>query len=220
MIDIFANEVFPFTVALMIMLAIALIEGVGLLLGTAVSSIIDNALPELDLDIDVSGAASQGALVKILGWMNVGKVPLLIIFVVFLMIFSIVGYAFQSMIHTIFGSYLPVVIAVILALFITFPVTRMVTNGMKQLIPKDETSALKRENFIGMVATITLGEARKNYPAEAKFKDSFNQTHYVMVEPEEEEAVLYQGDQVILSAESEKKGSYYAFKNENNHLVN
>ena len=52
--------------------------------------------------------------------------------------------------------------------------------------------------MIGRTALIILGQAKINFPAQAKVKDQFGQMHYVMVEPEQDET-FQQGQSVILT---------------------
>ena len=52
--------------------------------------------------------------------------------------------------------------------------------------------------MIGQPAKIILGIAQANSPAQAKVKDQFGQTHYVLVEPEQDES-FQQGQIVILT---------------------
>lgn len=51
---------------------------------------------------------------------------------------------------------------------------------------------------MGKVATITIGKASKGNAAQAMFKDDYNQKHYVMVEPEDENMFFSQGTTVVL----------------------
>jgi hypothetical protein len=65
------------------------------------------------------------------------------------------------------------------------------------------------------VATITLGEARQGSPAEARFRDQFGTTHYLMVEPDDGET--YQaGDNVLLV--QQRGAVYQCIRSDNKHL--
>ena len=59
---------------------------------------------------------------------------------------------------------------------------------------------LKQRNVYENIAfPLTLkGEAKQNYPAQAKVIDQFGQTHYILVEPELDE-IFQQGQSVILT---------------------
>ena len=78
------------------------------------------------------------------------------------------------------------------------PVVRISAALIARIIPKDETTAIHSEDLIGRTAQIILGDAKPNSPAQAKVKDQFGQTHYVLVEPELD-IVFQQGQEVILT---------------------
>jgi len=209
---LFAGEVFPFTVAIGIMFAIALLEGVGMLIGAGISNAIESVLPDIDFDIEAPDASGTGFFTKLLGWMYYGRVPVLVILVCFLTAFGLTGMTLQAFIHGAAGFYLPPLVAVAAALFASLPFTRGFTALMARILPKDETSAITAEDFIGKSAVITLGTAKRGQPAEAKFTDRFGQTHYVMVEPDEADAAFTPRDRLILSEKS--AFGYYVIKDE------
>jgi len=208
---LFDSGVLPFTVAIGLMFAIAMLEGVGMLIGAGFSGIIENILP--DIDVDVPDASASGLFTKLLGWMHYGRVPVLVILVCFLTAFGLTGMTMQAFVHGAVGFYLPSLIAVAAALFASLPFTRVFTALMARIIPRDETSAIAAEDFIGNNAVITIGTAVKGRPAEAKFADRFGQTHYVMVEPDEAGLEFTAQDRLILAEKSAK--GYYAIRDEN-----
>jgi hypothetical protein len=65
-------------------------------------------------------------------------------------------------------------------------------------MPKEETDAVSEETFVGKVATIIRGTAKRGFPAEAKLKDLSGQTHYILVEPDAEGDEFTQGAEVIV----------------------
>ncbi len=190
----------PFSAAIAIMVVIAVMEGVGTVLGMGLSSLIDGLLPDIDLDIDADlpDADSSMALSRILGWLRFGQVPALILFVIFLTSFGLVGLSLQRAVLSTFGSYMPGILASIIAFSASLPVVRVLGGGLAKILPKDETSAVSKSTFVGRVATVTLGVARKGSPAEAKLHDQFGQSHYIMVEPDLSGDEFKQGDQVLL----------------------
>ncbi|NKB60101.1 MAG: DUF1449 family protein [Alphaproteobacteria bacterium] len=211
----------PFAIALGLMLGIAVLEGTMTLLGAGLSDAIDSMLPDLDGDADVdigpdisdvngSGAdfgdasidhvevGSPNALSRLLGWLCVGKVPVLILLVAFLTMFGLTGLIVQSMVQGFLGFLLPSSLASIPAVIVAVPSVRFIGNGLSKLIPKDESTAVASDTFIGRVATITIGTARKGEPAEAKLTDRHGQTHYVMVEPDSAGETFETGTDVLL----------------------
>lgn len=204
----------PYTISLGLMLAIALLEGAGLILGIGIFSFLDNLLPDIDIDLDTN--VPDGVLTSFMGWMNFGRVPLLVIAVCFLAIFGLFGLIGQYLVFSSFGFLTPLLVSLPLVFLISLPITKSFTNFVHKVMPKDESSALSLEDFIGKSAIITLGKATFNSPAEAKVTDKYGQSHYFMVEPEEENVVFEQGESVLLSKINSH--GFYAIKNEYNSL--
>ena len=119
----------------------------------------------------------------------------------------------QKFLLVTFGRMLPAFIATIPALAISLPTVRVLGGVLNKIIPKDETSAVSKDTFIGRVAVITLGKSSKGNPAEGKVKDSFGKYHYIMVEPDNAGDIFVQGGQVLLVRRDGSK--FYAIKNEN-----
>lgn len=204
-----------FSAALALMLLIAVMEGALTLIGFGLSQMLDNLLPDLDLDADLPEGSHPNGLSRLLGWMRFGQVPALVILIVFLTTFGLLGIGVQMALQSLVGATLPTWLAAIPVLFVTLPCVRATTGLMQHIAIKDETEAISSNTFVGQVATITLGEAKQGSPAEARFTDKFGTTHYTMVEPDTDE-VFSQGDQVLLV---EKIGSTFkAIANANEHL--
>ncbi len=188
-----------FAGALALMLFIALLEGVSTLLGAGLSNIIDTLLPDTDIDFSIPDTSSS-ALSRLLGWLHVGRVPILVIVVVFLTAFGLIGFGIQSLLLGITGILWSSWLVGIAAFFGALPVVRVISGAIRKVIPQDESSAISEENYIGRIATITLGTAKYGYPAEAKLTDQYGQTHYLMVEPERQECEFTQGANVLVVA--------------------
>ena len=204
-----------FTMALVLMGMIAVLEGVSTIIGMGISELLESILPDVEFDI-ATADAPQSTLTKLLGWINFGKVPLLIIMVCFLTAFGVVGYLLQYLSQSLSTILLPQIIAVPIAFVIAMPFVRLFTSLLKKIMPRDESSALKEESFVGAMVTITLGTAKKGAPAEAKLVDKHGQTHYFMVQPESEEEMFEQGESVLLLRPS--SNGFYAIKNSNTAL--
>lgn len=222
MIDfILASQNLPFTIALTIMLIISFLEGVTSVLGAGISHLLDSILPEVsfDLDVDFDGPDidTPGGVYKFLGWLRLGQVPALVLFVIFLTSFGTGGLVIQSVFHQYMGFLLPGLLASAAALFVSIPCVRLFGGVLARIMPKDETEAVSEESFIGRIAVITLGKAKKGMPAQAKLKDEHGQTHYIMVEPDRENVVFEQGAPVLLVSQS--GAVFKAIVNESNALV-
>ncbi len=211
-----ADANMPFAIALTVMLGIAVLEGVAMLLGAGISGFIDSMLPEFDVDIDVdldadvdfdaspgidaSEVPAVAPLSRFLGWLRIGKVPILILLVILLTSFGLIGFFIQSLTHNLSGFYLPSSIASAASFAVSLPVMRVTALGLEKIMPKDETTAVTEQSLVGRVATITLGTAEKGSPAEAKVTDQHGLTHYVMLEPDEADTQFVSGQDVLLVA--------------------
>ena len=190
-----------FTGALAVMLLIAAVEGVGALIGASVSAHLQSLLPETDLDATLEIDASEAIVTpfrKALAWLRVGQVPILMLLVAFLTIFGLGGLVLQSLVMSVFGRYLPSGIAVTAVFAGSLLPLRAVGGVIARVIPMEETDAVTEDSFIGSVATITLGTARRGRPAEAKLRDVHGHTHYVMVEPDDPQAAFPAPTEVLI----------------------
>jgi hypothetical protein len=214
-----ASQNMPFTVALAVMLIIAFLEGVTMLLGSGIFSFIDSLLPELDIDADMDSPdfESSGLFSKLLSWLRIGEVPAIMLLVIFLTAFGLIGLGLQSFALRTLGSLLPGSFASIPAVLLGFPIVRLFGGLLGKLMPKDETEAVAETSFIGRIAVITLGNASPGNPAEAKLRDKFGQTHYVMVEPDESDERFENGTQVVLV--SQQGAIFKAIRNKSDALV-
>ncbi len=188
----------PFTVALLVMFAIAIAEGAAMVLGAGLSETLDAMLPDIDLEVDLDATGSS-VFTRLLGWLHVGKVPILMILIVFLTAFGLIGLVMQSMVKGVTGFYLPAWFASAPALFLALPVVRVGAGALGAIMPNDETEAVSSNTFIGRTAVITLGEAKAGSPAEAKVIDEHGYSHYIMVEPDSEGVSFKQGSSVLLT---------------------
>lgn len=193
----FLAENLPFAAALLLLLAIGVLEGVLLFFGAGFASVLESLVPQVDLDGPPS-PTGEGALSRLLGWLHIGRVPVLILLVVFLAAFGLIGLLMQGILHGVTGLLLPAWLAVAPAFLLSLPVVRVAGHGIAMIIPKDETEAVTESSFVGRVAVITLGTARQGGPAQAKLKDIHGYTHYVMVEPEAADETFATGTAVLL----------------------
>ncbi len=173
-----APEAMVFSAALVLMLAIGLIEALGLGASGA----------DLDLDLD-SG---------LLDWLGVGRVPLLILLVAFLAAFGGLGLAGQQAALALTGALAPVWIAIPAALVAALPATALLARGLARVMPHDETTAYEIDDLVGRAGTITVGRAREGSPARTRVIDPHGQPHHVLVEPNDPAAIFEEGDTVLL----------------------
>lgn len=193
-----ATQNLPFTVAICVMIAIAIAEGVALLLGVGLSETVDALLPDVDIDVGLNPEGAS-AFTRLLGWLHVGKVPVLMILIVFLTAFGIIGLVMQSTVTATFGAPLPGWLASVPVFLLSLPVVRGSAGILATVLPSDETDAVSENTFIGRTAVVTLGTARLGSPAEAKLSDEHGFTHYIMLEPDVEGIKFNQGMTVLIT---------------------
>ncbi|MDX5300421.1 MAG: YqiJ family protein [Gammaproteobacteria bacterium] len=202
-----ASENTAFTVALLVMLMLAVLEAASLLLGGGLAQVVDRLLPDLDGAPDPGGGAAQGwGLSQLLGWLRQGELPLLMVLVVFLTVFGLLGLGVQALALQLGGSLLPGWLITVPVLLGALPLVRRLSRVLSRILPNDETTAVSADSLIGREAFITLGTASPGMPAEAKVRDQFGHTHYVMVEPSLGETLFVQGTAVLLV---ERRGGVY-----------
>jgi len=213
-----AIENTPFSVALVLMFGIAILEGLTTLLGFALSSVLDTLLPDFHLEIDLaSELETPSPLSRVLSWLRVGKVPVLMLLIIFLTAFALIGLTLQALMQNTYGSLLPSYIIFLPALILAFPIVRVCGGVLNRLMPGDETDAVMEESLIGHIATITLGTATVGKPAEARVKDKHGTTHYIMVEPDTDNVVFTNQNSILLI--SKKGATFTAIENTNPALL-
>jgi hypothetical protein len=189
----------PFTAALAIMLLIGALQAFGL--GGA----------DADADAD-AGPAS------LLDWLNAGRLPLLMLAVVFLFSFGLLGLALQRVWQAAGDALLPAWIAAPVAFAAALPVTRRLGGVLARVLPGDHTTAVSRESLVGRVALVTTGVAAAGSPAQARLRDEHGQRHHVMVEPADAADRFAEGETVIIVRRD--GATFYAVRNDEPALQN
>ena len=185
------------------MLAIGVMEVVSLLIGFSPSGSIEDALPDVpDPDLpdapDASGAADVGAVGQALGWLSVGRLPLLMLLVIALTTFGLSGWIVQWLAERAIGVPLSAWIASIPAIITAAYATRHLGRWLGRIFPRDHTEAASQKELIGSYATIIRGEARQGQPAEAKTTDLRGRSHCILLEPEDPALTYGAGDRVFI----------------------
>lgn len=202
-----APQNLPFMVALVIMGLLFVLEVASLLLGGVndwidgllPDSLMDSAHPEVGID-----AVDAGIFVRFLSWLYVGRVPLLMLMVVFLAVFGVTGYALQATVFGLFGFFVPTLLAVVGVWLVSLPVVRVCAQVLYKILPKDETTAVSENELVGRVGVVVIGTATVSESAQVKVKDIHGQVHYVMAYADGEP--LSAGTAVLLVA---KDGMYF-----------
>lgn len=190
-----------FSVSLCLMLLLGLVEALLLIAGATTQGFLDQFIPDQLFEAqhpDLNLESNPSIFVQILDWLYIGRIPVLVWLIIFLTTFGLFGLITQGLFFQFTETYFPLWIIAPASLILCMPIVRIVSATIAKVLPQDETTAIHSEELIGLNAEIILGEARLNYPAQAKVKDQHGLTHYIMVEPETD-LVFTQGQTVLLT---------------------
>jgi hypothetical protein len=183
-----APDVRPFAVAAAIMLALGGIELLATLVGFSLSHIGKDIGVETDSDSGLGG---------LFLWINAGRLPLLILIILALGVFSIAGFFLQGLAHGV-GISVPASIAALAAAAGSIPVIRVTSRGIARIIPRDETYAVEDADFIGHVAEVSIGPLDQGLPGRVRLKDVFGNWHSLVARASPESTPLPVGASVLL----------------------
>lgn len=186
-----APETLPFGVALGVLLGLTAIEGIGAFVTGSPSAWLEDLLPHTDADGD-------GVIDGPLGWLHVGKVPLLVLVILFLLGFSLCGYIVQMFARGLLGGFAPAAVASIPAFFMGLTTVRALGALIAHIVPKDESSAVSELSLIGRAGVVTTGTARDGMAAQLRVRDALGRAHYVMVIPDIDDQEFEEGTAVLL----------------------
>ena len=184
-----APDVRPFAIAAAIMLALGIIELLTSLVGLSIGELVGK-------DIALEGD-SHNILGGAFLWLNSGRLPLLILLVLALGVFSIEGFLLQGVAHAI-GTTVPVSIAALAATAGSIPVIRTTSRGIARIIPRDETYAVSEADFVGKVAVVAIGPLDQGLPGRVRLKDVFGNWHTVAARASLDSGTLPVGASVLL----------------------
>ncbi len=224
-----ATQNIPFTVALTLLVLVALVQGIGLLIGgldsfsfgadtdaaplEGVSPDFSADAPGADALADVGDMGEAGDLPdgtganstvssslagSVLAWLQIGRLPTMVVLILFLASFGIGGLVLQKIVLAMTGSLLPATFAALPVTVAAFFATGKLGAWIAPIIPRDETEAFSVDSFLGLNATVLRGTASNGQPAEAKLTDPLGHAHYVMVEPRDPTLTFRAGELVQL----------------------
>src|ERR1700761_247945 len=184
-----APEVRPFAVAAAIMVALGGIEVLTTMVGLSISELIGH---DVSVETDHHGGLS-GLFLGI----NAGRLPLVILLILVLGVFSIGGFLLQGVAHVL-GFVIPVSIAVLASVAGSVPVIRTTSRGLARIIPRDETYAVNDADFVGKIATVAVGPLDQGLPGRVRLKDVFGNWHTVSARASPQSEALPVGASVLL----------------------
>jgi len=184
-----APDVRPFAVAAAIMVTLGGIELLTMIVGFSISELVGH-----DFALDNETHSTIGGLFL---WINAGRLPLLILIILALGIFSIAGFWLQAIAHSASAT-MPVSIAALVAAGLSLPVIRVASRGIARIIPRDETYVVNEADFVGHVAEVAIGPLDQGLPGRVRLKDVFGNWHNVAARAGPDSAPLPVGARVLL----------------------
>jgi membrane protein implicated in regulation of membrane protease activity len=183
-----APELRPFAVAGLVMLLLVVLEIGSTLVGFSLGDAVDKGV-EADGD--------PGVLGGMLGWVNAGGVPTMVLLLILLGGFSAFGFALQAAAEALWTP-LPAFPASLLAFLPTIPFTRAASRGVARIVPRDETYAVSADDLVGRVAEVTVGPLDAGPAGRVKLRDSHGNWHFPLARAARGEAPIGVGAQVLL----------------------
>ena len=204
----------PFVIAGLVLVGLCLIEVISLVFGHSLSGAVDHLLGLDHADADVHAHVPHGSVVDLhaemptdtpLGnlfgsfydWLNAGRVPLLILLMAALGVFSVAGLAIQIVAMHV-ATPLPTLGAALLAFLGVIPTTRTVSRILATFLPRDESYAVDEAELIGRTGVVTLGPVDWDSAGRAKVLDAYGNAHFPRVMAARESLTIEQGTSVLV----------------------
>ena len=163
---ILKSELMPFNLSVLALFLLSMAETFGHYIGLRPSTFLKKVSPEWLLN---------SPLLQV-------KFSKVLIFVFLLLNFSFAGYFLQLVVnatkHELLAWYYVVIPALVIAIFFTVFMIHCLDQVIK---PKVK---INQFNLLGRLATVSSGNARPGFSAQARIRDENGQLHYVQVEPE------------------------------------
>lgn len=179
----------PFTIALLAVAGLLLLEITSLIAGKSLSALLEGLM---------DGHGADGGLGSVFDWLNPAGVPLLIYAVIVLTLFGMGGFTVQMALLKLTGAELPAWMAGVAALIPALPLSRGLSRLVGRMIPQIETYALDEATLIGQPAMVTMGPVQVNMIARAKVQDRTGNWHFPKVAPMNPEDVIPEGEWVVI----------------------
>ena len=207
----------PFSIAGLVLIGLCGVEAVSLMFGHSLSGLVDSLFdfdhPDIDApEVDAPDAdATHGGLVDLhadhvpsgnlignaYGWLNAGRVPLMILLMAGLGAFSVAGLALQIVAMHV-AAPLPTVVAALLAFLGVIPSTRAISRAIATFLPRDESYAIEERQLVGRTGIVTLGPVDARSEGRAKVMDTHGNAHFPRIRAARDGLTIAQGAKVLV----------------------
>lgn len=180
----------PYLFAISFILFIGLLEIISLLCGQLLSGILDAHLEQYS-------ALGDGNIGQILHYLNIGRLPALVVLCLLAGYFGLFGIFAQHVWVNFWQVPLSNLLLVPVSLAFSVIAAHYTGKAVASWLPRDETTAINENDYIGCMAVVTGHTGKPGSPCEGKFVDKFGQVHYLLLEPEEGKE-FNKGDRVLI----------------------
>jgi len=170
----FSDANFPFMGALAIVAAIGFMELIGLVVGFSFLGHDTNIDHHFHIDHD-------GVFGHFAGFLGFGKVPFMMVLTVLIASFGISGLLYNWVAMSAVGIFLPIPLAVALAIPSALAVSGTLSKLLVKVLPRDETYASTLEDLEGLTGVIGYGAATFDRSCQATVYDTHGTQHNVTV---------------------------------------
>jgi hypothetical protein len=192
-------QVWPFSLALLLFFAAALLEIIMVFTGAGMDLGLD-----LSVDIDVPDVSVGW---RVFDWLGIGRVPYLITLMAFLLCVGLLGLFAQTLQLEMIGVALPWPVVLPAVIVGSLPPVRLLNFALGRVWPKDvESSAVTAESLVGHEAEVVLGRISATEPGQIKFRDSEGATHHRMAYADRPDDVYEQGDILLIVG---RRGAFF-----------
>ncbi|KLE32619.1 OB-fold-containig protein [Aurantiacibacter gangjinensis] len=190
--SLLADYNLPFVIAMGLMVLALVLQLVGL------GDFDVGGDVDVDAGLEVGDATSTGIGGALLTLLGLGKVPLMVWLMVFLLLFTVIGMSIQALTGDLIGGPLYPWLAALFAGGASLPATAIATRPLARLMPQDETTAVGLDSLVGRRGKVSTGKALRGSPARTTVRDRHGHAHHVMLEPHEDASEIHEGDEVLL----------------------
>lgn len=185
----------PFLFALAFIISLGVLEILSLLIGASAFSHLDTSI-ETHLDLD----GGDNPLVQALGWLHIGRLPLLVMLVSLLGSFALIGISGQYLMISLLQRPLSAGLMALISFGLSLPTLHFIGKWLAPYLPKDESFAVSEDSFVGSMAQVTQSAEQPGMSAECKLVDNYGQSHYLLIEPENPDVIFIRGERVLIIA--------------------
>lgn len=189
-------HIVPFTIAGGVMAGLVLIEGLSLVIGHSMSGLVEHWM-EIEGGHAGLDGHDVGSPAAWLSWINVGRVPFLILLIIALATFTLAGVLIQGVAEAVYAP-LPAPVAVLGALGLSVPAMRSSSRLVAAIIPRDESYVVDDLHFVGRYGEVTLGPLDQGAPGQVRVLDAHNNSHALRARAAPGQDDIAQGTRVLL----------------------